>query len=113
MLVTNFTNVTYLSGFTGDDSYMLVGSAVELLVSDPRYSEQLGEECPGLELAIRQPPAGIVSLVADVVQKAKLTRVAIEASSMSLALRDQIAAAVPRHVGTLNWTGRAAAGDQR
>ena len=24
LLVTNFTNVTYLTGFTGDDSYLLV-----------------------------------------------------------------------------------------
>ena len=47
ILITNFTNVTYLTGFTGDDSYLLVGAGVEVLLSDPRYTQQLGEECPG------------------------------------------------------------------
>ena len=27
LLVTNFTNVTYLTGFTGDDSYLLIAPA--------------------------------------------------------------------------------------
>ncbi len=55
LLVTDFTNVTYLSGFTGDDSYMLVGKSLEILLSDPRYSEQLGEECPDLKLSNPSP----------------------------------------------------------
>ena len=53
MLVTNFANVTYLTGFTGDDSFLLVTHDKDILLSDPRYTEQLEEECPGLELAIR------------------------------------------------------------
>ena len=95
LLVTDFTNVTYLSGFTGDDSYMLVGKSLEILLSDPRYSEQLGEECPDLKLAIRRPTTNIVTLTSEVARKAKLTRIGVEASSMSLALFDQISAAVP------------------
>ena len=71
LLVTDFTNVTYLSGFTGDDSYMLVGKSLEILLSDPRYSEQLGEECPGLAAGDSSPTGDIVSLTADVVRKAK------------------------------------------
>jgi Xaa-Pro aminopeptidase len=96
MLVTNFTNVTYLSGFTGDDSYMLVGESLEILLSDPRYSEQLEEECPDLQLAIRRPPTNIVMLTANVARKAKLQRIGVEASTMSLALYDQLAAALPK-----------------
>ncbi len=41
LLVTNFTNVTYLTGFTGDDSYLLVGAKQDLLISDSRYTEQI------------------------------------------------------------------------
>ena len=96
LLVTDFTNVTYLSGFTGDDSYMLVGKALEILLSDPRYSEQLGEECPELQLAIRRPPKNIVTLTSEVVRKAKLTRIGVEASSMSLSLFEQLNAALPK-----------------
>ena len=32
LLVTDFTNVTYLTGFTGDDSYLLLRSDGELLL---------------------------------------------------------------------------------
>ena len=35
LLVTNFTNVTYLTGFTGDDSYLLVRRDGEIVLSDP------------------------------------------------------------------------------
>ena len=55
LLVTNFKNVTYLTGFTGDDSYLLVLPRGEVLISDQRYTTQLEEECPALELAIRGP----------------------------------------------------------
>ena len=37
ILVTNFVNVTYLTGFTGDDSYLLVTDKHDILMSDPRY----------------------------------------------------------------------------
>ena len=43
ILVTNFTNVTYLTGFTGDDSYLLITPTDEVMVSDSRYSQQLQE----------------------------------------------------------------------
>ena len=56
LLVTSFTNVTYLTGFTGDDSYLLVRREGEVVLSDPRYTTQLGEQCPGVELL--HPPPG-------------------------------------------------------
>ena len=34
LLVTNFTNVTYLTGFTGDDSYLLLFDKGEVLVKE-------------------------------------------------------------------------------
>jgi len=37
LLVTNFFNVTYLTGFTGDDSYLLVTRDAEMVLSDRRY----------------------------------------------------------------------------
>jgi Xaa-Pro aminopeptidase len=96
ILITNFTNVTYLTGFTGDDSYLLVGPDAEVLLSDPRYTQQLGEECPGLDLAIRRPSATIFSLVESVIKQAHLARLAVEAVSMTLHMRDRIATALPQ-----------------
>jgi len=96
LLVTSFTNVTYLTGFTGDDSYLLVTGSGEVVLSDPRYTTQLGEECPGLELAIRPPGRAMLDTVKQVVGDSKLRRLGIEGQSMSVALRDQIAAAIEK-----------------
>ncbi len=66
LLVTNFLNVTYLTGFTGDDGYLLLRSDGELLLSDTRYTTQLGEECPGLDLHIRSHRTTMVQEVGKV-----------------------------------------------
>ena len=49
LLVTNFTNVTYLTGFTGDDSYLLVHRSAKVVLSDPRYTTQLARNARGLD----------------------------------------------------------------
>ncbi len=96
LLVTNFVNVTYLTGFTGDDSYLLMSDQGEVLISDPRYTTQLEEECPGLELSIRPPGVGMVSRIAEVVQASSIAKLGIEGSSMTVALHEEIAAALPK-----------------
>ncbi len=99
LLVTNFTNVTYLTGFTGDDSYLLVSPKVTVLVSDSRYDLQLAEECPGLDVMIRQQKTSLAEAVAKIVQTAKLGRLAIEAGSMTVDQLDKFGAALP----TVEW----------
>src|SRR5687767_8423932 len=49
LLVSNPVNVTYLTGFSGDSSHLLLSRKRTILVSDGRYAEQITEECPGLE----------------------------------------------------------------
>ncbi len=96
LLVTNFINVTYLSGFTGDDSFLLVTPKHDVLISDERYTTQLEQECPDLELLIRGPGTKILEFAAKAIAKAKAARVAIEADSMTLTQRDALAAAAPK-----------------
>src|SRR5438128_2193279 len=43
LVVSNPVNVTYLTGFTGDSSVLLLTSKRALLVSDPRYTAQIAE----------------------------------------------------------------------
>lgn len=96
LLVTNFTNVTYLTGFTGDDSYFLCGPAGEVLVSDPRYTTQLEEECPGLEVKIRPPGMSMLDGVAQSLKSLKVHTLALEGNSIPLALAEQLARELPR-----------------
>lgn len=96
LLVTNFTNVTYLTGFTGDDSYLLVRPDGELILTDGRYTTQLEEECPGLELSARKPGVKMLDAVVKVLKRAKIRRLGFEADSMTVSLRDQIAEKLPK-----------------
>jgi Xaa-Pro aminopeptidase len=91
LLVTDFTNVTYLTGFTGDDSYLLVRRDGETVLSDPRYIVQLGEECPGVDLHIRPPGVTMLQSIVRVVRASQIGRLGIEGDSMTVGLRDRIA----------------------
>ncbi|NQU22648.1 MAG: aminopeptidase P family protein [Candidatus Nealsonbacteria bacterium] len=96
LLVTNFTNVTYLTGFTGDDSYLLVRGDGEVVLSDPRYTTQLGEECPGVDIDIRPPGTNMLKGVGKAIKAAKIGRLAIEADSMTVGLQAQITEKLPK-----------------
>jgi Xaa-Pro aminopeptidase len=95
LLVTNFKNVTYLTGFTGDDSYLLATLDGETLVTDPRYTTQLEEECPGLALEVRAPGVKILTAVTKAVQKSKIERLGIEGNSATVSLQQSLAKALP------------------
>jgi Xaa-Pro aminopeptidase len=94
ILVTDYTNVTYLTGFTGDDSYLVIGEGVTVMLSDPRYSQQIAEECPDVDVALRDPGTNLVSVAEKVIRRAKIARLAVEATSMTLDLHDRLAEAL-------------------
>ncbi len=96
ILVTDFTNVTYLTGFTGDDSYLLVRNDSELILSDPRYSTQLSEECPGLEAYIRKPGVGMLQALGKILRAARIRRLAIEGDSLPVAVCERIRSERPQ-----------------
>ncbi len=95
LLVTSFTNVTYLTGFTGDDSYLLVTLDGEILVTDPRYTTQLGEECPGLRLEVREPGVTMLCGSSKAITDAKVDRLGIEGNSATVSLQQSLAKELP------------------
>lgn len=84
ILVTNVTNVSYLTGFTGDSSYLLLSDKKAIMFSDGRFVDQLPAECPGIELEIRGPGMTMVELLKRTLP-GKFGKVAIESSSLLLA----------------------------
>lgn len=81
MLVTDPVNVGYLTGFSGEDSHLVVRGAGSLVLSDRRFTEQLAEECPGLDVYLRKP--GELLSAAQAKALRRLTNVGFEASSLS------------------------------
>jgi Xaa-Pro aminopeptidase len=90
LLVTNFTNVTYLTGFTGDDSCLLVSRDDAVMVSDFRYITQLEEECPDVRAHIRPTAVKLIDAAAEVATAFKVGRLAIEAESLNVAAYDRL-----------------------
>ncbi len=91
LLVSNTFNVTYLTGFTGDSSFLWVGPDDEILISDGRYTTQLEEECPDLRVHLRKVGQRIAEASAVALASAKLAVIGIEAGTMTVAVRDQLA----------------------
>ena len=91
LLVTSFTNVTYLTGFTGDDSFLLVRRNGAILIGDGRYTTQLEDECPGLDLHIRATGTTLQEATIRVAESSGVKKLGIEADSMAVSLRDQLA----------------------
>lgn len=83
LLVTNFTNVTYLTGFSGDDSYLWLTKDEAVVLSDSRYDEQLGNECPDVEAMIRSTPTTMNQQVAKIAKRTGVGKLAFEACSLT------------------------------
>lgn len=84
LLITCPFNVTYLTGFTGEDSFALVADSKLTIISDARYQEQLEAECPDEVIHIRESTEPIVDAAASVIKSRKLTSCSIESQSTSL-----------------------------
>lgn len=54
LIVTNLTDVRYLTGYTGSAGILLLTEDRKLLVSDSRYTIQLKQQCPGLPVFMRK-----------------------------------------------------------
>jgi len=105
ILVTNYTNVCYLSGFSGDDSYLVVTPDHDVMLSDQRYTTQLEEECPDLDLSIRGPDKRMLPSTARLLAKMKVGQLAVESDSMTLSLHTALQQAAGRLtlVPTQGW----------
>jgi Xaa-Pro aminopeptidase len=85
VLVSHPVNVTYLTGFSGEASYLVVGRKRTLMVSDGRFTTQLAEECPGLDVHIRPPSQMTVPEVAKVLTSLRVRTVGFESSHLTVA----------------------------
>jgi Xaa-Pro aminopeptidase len=103
LAVSNPVNVTYLTGFTGDSSVLLLTQDRALLVSDPRYTEQIAEECPGLASHIRPPAQRIFEAVAEVLVGLGCRTVGFESAALSVADFEGLRGLAP----ALDWKGKA------
>jgi len=83
LLVSAPANVTYLTGFLGDDSWALLTPRAVYLLTDSRYTEQANSQCPGCRIIERREP--MTKAVAKLLGKYKSVKSIAVENSISIA----------------------------
>ena len=91
LLVTDEINVTYLTGFTGDSSYLLLSQQDAVILTDSRYTTQLEEESPDVPFVSRTSATSMMEILGRELQSRKLATIAIEGDSLSKNQYDRFA----------------------
>lgn len=99
LLVSSPFNVSYLTGFSGESSYLLLSEGKQLLVSDGRFTEQIAEECPGLAVHIRPPSQLLPAATAEQLTALGAHSVGFESGHLTVAEHQALADAVK----TADW----------
>lgn len=87
LLVTNPTNVRYLTGFSGTNGQVLLGHDGVVFFTDPRYEARAERWVQGAEVAVY--PARLTDLLGDKLREQGLAALGVE-GSMSLSERDEL-----------------------
>lgn len=78
-LVTKVENVTYLTGFLGDDSWALITPKKTYLITDSRFTEQAQSECQGCVIIQRKD--SLAKEAAEILKKYKTVKtIALEST---------------------------------
>jgi Xaa-Pro aminopeptidase len=99
LALTNPVSVTYLTGFTGDSSVLVVTPGPSVLVSDPRYVGQIADECPGLQTHIRPAAQKLPAAVCEVLTKLGGRNVGFESAAVTVDELETLRGLAP----TINW----------
>ncbi|MEA2460213.1 MAG: hypothetical protein QOH90_390 [Actinomycetota bacterium] len=91
LLVTDLTNVRYLTGFSGTNGQVLVTASGATFLTDGRYRARSQQLVKGADIVVY--PDGLGDALPGLVQKAEVRRLGIEARNVTLALKDRIVSA--------------------
>jgi Xaa-Pro aminopeptidase len=106
ILLTSRANIRYLSGFSGDESYLFISSSQQVFITDSRYSEQAQRECPLFDIILHQGrERPLTQLVADLCRKEAIRRLAFESKHTSYALFEQLNKALAEQTQLLPSSG--------
>lgn len=98
LIITKPANVSYATGFLGDDSWALIINGRSFLVTDSRYTEQAMKECPVCTIIERHEP--MPDAAARIIRKYKsVEHISVE-SSTSVAEFGQIKKALKTKIQT-------------
>lgn len=86
-------NRNYLSGFKGDESYIVVTLSDAVFITDSRYTEQAKQETKGFE--VREYTGSIVEYVKNVIQALGIKRLGFENNFVTYDMYEELKNALP------------------
>ena len=89
-LVTNPINVRYLTGFTGGTAYLLIQPDGDTILSDPRFTIQIEEECPDLHAVIRPRSETTSKTLLKILGKTTAGQLGVESETMTIAQHERL-----------------------
>lgn len=91
IFLINETNIRYMSGFTGCESYAVLTQKEKVFITDSRYTEQAAEECHGFEIVKwRSPAAGLPETIKKVCERYGIKRLGFEKKFVTVELYERI-----------------------
>lgn len=95
MFFVNRSNIRYLSGYAGDEAYLLISRDRQVLITDFRYQEQAEAECPDYQVVLHQnPTVPWHKLAGDICAEQGVRRLAFERDHITYAMYDELREAI-------------------
>jgi Xaa-Pro aminopeptidase len=94
-LITKTPNVQYISGFSGDDTYLLITPKKAFLITDSRYTEQAQNEVQ--RFRIIEHKKGLVDKLIELVKQHRVKKLGFESDSLSYAGVKDISKKLPAY----------------
>jgi Xaa-Pro aminopeptidase len=96
IFLMNDSNIRYISGFTGSDSYVLVSEQVNAFITDSRYTEQAGDECKDFEVIRHgKPMLGMQETIKEICTKYGIKRLAFEKEHVTYVMHEKLVKELP------------------
>lgn len=83
-------NIRYISGYTGDDSYLVITPNKFYFLTDPRYTEQAALECPDYQIVLWKNFGSIGECVAKLLQEQHSQSMGFEADVLNYLFYSQL-----------------------
>lgn len=87
LLISNLTNLRYLTGFSGTNGYLLVTPTAARFYTDGRYATQAAQMVRGAQITIAASHAALVTMLNQIAQSEALERVGYEGAHVTVVSR--------------------------
>lgn len=91
LFLNNVQNIRYVSGYTGEDSYILISPKGKWFITDYRYSEQAEKECKEFEVICRnRQQVSLGQCVNNLLKENNINKMGFERNHINFGMAEDI-----------------------